>query len=153
MRALTPTPPLNPPQFPLVTLTSRVNPIMISPCVEDTRADHRTLNTARPVRNLLAPQAPDESMSEYNRQLDSDAEYIWMPGNEQGMSESEIKHKCQVKHLMKSYYNFSQSSLPLQQMEQNPQQRDMSRISGISGSGGGEDQSEIDGNHNPPLPQ
>ena len=76
-----------------------------------------------------------------------------MPSNVQGMSESEIKHKHQIKRLMKSYYNFSQSSLPPQQMEQNPQQRDMSRISGIGGSGGGEDQSEIDGDHNPPLPQ
>ena len=36
MRTLTPTPPFNPPQFPPVASMSRVNPIMISPHVEDT---------------------------------------------------------------------------------------------------------------------
>ncbi len=66
---------------------------------------------------LLAPQAPDELTSESNLQLDSDAEYIWMLENDQGLSEAKLNYKHQIRHLLKSYYNSAQSSWAPQQPE------------------------------------
>ena len=41
MRELTP----NSPQFPPIASTSRVDPILINPCIEDTQVDHLMMNT------------------------------------------------------------------------------------------------------------
>src|SRR5260370_31430386 len=68
-----------------------------------------------------------------------------MPGNKQGLTDSEVKHKHKVRCLIKSYYDFSQSS-------QLPQRRGMSRNIGSGGNRGGETHSDRDSNLRPPLP-
>jgi len=96
-------------------------------------------------------QAPDESTAEYDCRLDSVIGYICMPGNKQGLTEEELKHKHKLRCLINSYYNFSQSSQTPQHKEQAMQRRSMTGING-GGSGGGEYHLDIEGDPHPPLP-
>ena len=95
-RIYSPPPPPSPMYHQPFASTSRMDPVTLPSRVPSPRKlpENQPLNETRAPRiGLLAPQATDESTSEYNHRLDSDAEYIWMPDNDQGLSEAELNYK------------------------------------------------------------